>query len=96
MRPIRNAALIAHQAQHKISTRHRSLGTPVRRNAIGALDDRRQQRRLSHGQRLGGLSKIKTRGFPNAMNSRRPSLSQINLVQIRLEDLRLAVTRLHN
>src|SRR5262245_62375078 len=54
-----------------------------------------EHRRLTDRQVSRLLTEVKLRSLPDAEDTARASLSEIDLVQIRLEDLYLAVVKLH-
>jgi hypothetical protein len=68
----------------------------VRREAVRALDDRRDQRRLRQHQIAHALPEVEARGLADAVDRGRAALPEVDLVEIGLEDGVLLVAGLHD
>ena len=90
----RRTILLLHQTEHQITPRAGIHRVTRRRQAIGCTNHRGQRGRFSEGQLAGILAEMEPGGGTDPVECVPPILPEIDLVQVRLKNLGLAVTRL--
>ena len=85
---------LAHAGQHRIAAVAGPDGIDRRRVDVRAADDRGDQCRLAGRDLMNLLAEIRTRRGPDPAHRDRAALSEVDLVQVRLEDALLGVSRL--
>ena len=87
----RDVALLRHEREHEIAPLARAVGMPHRIVERGPLGQRGERRRLRERQSRGRDAEVVARRLLDAV----PAVPEVDLVEIRLEDLLLVVVALH-
>ena len=90
----RDHALLHHDSQHRVPPGPRPLGVAVRVVEGGALHQPDEESELLAAQLLERPAVVVPGGKPESVDGPAAALTEKDLVQIRLEDLRLLVARL--
>jgi hypothetical protein len=84
-------ALLRHEREHEIAPRARGIGVARWIVERGPLGERGERGRFHEGELRRGMAEVVARRRVDAV----PVVAEVDLIEIRLEDLRLAVVRLH-
>ena len=85
---------IAHLGQDGVAMLARAIRVDRRRVDVGAADDRRDQGRLGRRQLMNLFAEVGARRRAHAPDRDRPALTQVDLVQVGLEDPLFRIARL--
>ena len=88
--------LLAHHPEHEVAALQRARRVPQRRIDVRGLDDRGERRRLGQIEVGRLLPEIVAGRLADAGDGDRPFPAEIDLVQVRLEDLVLGVARVED
>ena len=91
----RERAELAHAREHDVAARPRALRIDGGRVAVGPANHPGQQRGLGRRHLVDLLAEVRAGGGADAADGAAVALAEVDLVQVRLEDLRLGVPPLH-
>ena len=84
-----------HAVEHQVAAFQRALRMPIRRQIAGRLNQSSDQRRFRHGNIFQVLVEVRSRSLSKPADCERATLSKINPVGVKLEDLLLGEFLLH-
>ncbi len=94
-RPV-DLLLLEHPPEDDRAPLPRVLGVPERRVLARRRDEAREQGGLGQLEARGALAEVEARGLLDARHGDRAALAEVDLVEVRLEDLVLRVFRLED